>query len=370
MAAPSPPTPNQESPMHPLLERALCLTVCAAFGLAASASSQERSVYDPWAPRQQEQEPAKQPPLLPNPLDILLEGQNVHPRFAGNPAQQGLGGLPFLTPPGFGAYPGGQFAVPFRDAPAGVATAPMVSRSPNAWPSWLPAASSQGGDEGFTPDVAIVAQTNDYVWVLEPDETAFTPLAYWDRYRVVPAGTTVDVRGGGQFALAFQRGSVLRSLGKARAVLERLDEEVTAVGFEHLSRVVIVAGERPVRARIGRAGSVEAISCRLSIAREGGLVHVSNLGPGQARFDVGDRVLDLPRGFRISVIPDLPSDGPSLELGLRGDLQTSRDGRVLRAVAGAAGGALDWSGARFELPRGANLVVDPLAGSAFPEGRP
>jgi hypothetical protein len=356
--------------MHLLQERALCLTLCAALGCVGSASSQERSVYDPWAPRQQGQEPAAQPPLLANPLDMLLKGETVHPRFAGNPAQQGLGGLPFLTPPGFGAYPGGQFAVPFRDTAVGVATTPMIARSPNAWPSWLPEESSEGGAEGFTPDVAIVAQTNDYVWLLEPDETAFTPLAFWDRYRVVPSGTTIDVRGGGQFSLAFQRGSVVRSLGKARAVLERLDEEVTAVAFDHLSRVVVVAGERPVRTRIGRAGAVEAVSCRLSIAREGGLVHVANLGPGQARFDVGDRMLDLPRGFRISVIPDLPADGPSLELGLRGDLQTSRDGRVLRAVAGAAGGSLDWSGARFELPRGANLQVDPLAGSAFPEGRP
>lgn len=355
--------------MHLLQDRALCLTLCAALGLAGSASTQERNLYDPWAPRQQGQQQAAPPPLLPNPLDILMQGENVHPRFAGDPAQQGLGGLPFLTPPGFGAYPGGQFAIPFRDAPAGVATTPMITRSPNAWPSWLPEA-SEGGTEGFTPDVAIVAQTNDYVWVLEPDETAFTPLAYWDRYRVVPSGTTIDVRGGGQFALAFQRGSVVRSLGKARAILERLDEEVTAIAFEDLSRVVVVAGERPVRTRIGRAGAVEAVSCRLSIAREGGLVHVANLGPGQARFDFGDRVLELARGYRVSVIPDIPPDGPSLGLGLRGDLQTSRDGRVLRAVAGAAGGSLDWSGARFELPRGASLKVDPLAGSAFPEGRP
>ncbi len=356
--------------MQLLPDRALCLTFCAAAGLAGAVASQGRNIYDPWAPRQQTQEPAKQPPLLPNPLDILLQGETVHPRFAGNPAQQGLGGLPFLTPPGFGAYPDGQFAVPFRDAPVGVATTPMMPRSPNAWPSWLPPNAEEGGDVGFTPNVAIVAQTNDYVWVLEPDETAFTPLAYWDRYRVVPAGTTLDVRGGGQFALAFQRGSVVRSLGKARAVLERMDEEVTAIGFESLSRVVVVAGERPVRVRVGQAGAVEAVSCRLSLAREGGLVHVANLGPGQARFDVGERVVELPRGFRISVIPDLPPDGPSLDLGLRGDLQTSRDGRKLRAVAGAAGGSLDWSGARFELPRGANLTVDPLAGSAFPEGRP
>lgn len=356
--------------MQLLQDRALRMTLCAAMGLAGFASSQERNLYDPWAPRQQAQEPVQQPPLLPNPLDILLKGEVVHPRFAGNPAEQGLGGLPFLTPPGFGAYPGGQFAVPFRDAPVGVATAPMVARSPNAWPTWLPEESSVGGEEGFTPDVAIIAQTNDYVWVLEPDETAFTPLAYWDRYRVVPTGTALDVRGGGQFSIAFQRGSVVRSLGAARAVLERLDEEVTAVGFDHLSRVIVVAGERPVRVRIGRAGAVEAVSCRLSVARDGGLVHVVNLGPGQARFDLGDRTIDLGRGFRISVIPDLPPEGPSLELGLRGDLQTSRDGRVLRAVAGAAGGSLDWSGARFELPRGSNLVVDPLAGSAFPEGRP
>jgi hypothetical protein len=349
---------NRRRALRPLLAAVL-------LGLPLSAQDPNQPPL-PWPQTQPRQDP-QQPPLLPNPLDILLRGIEVHPRArsgeAQNPAFQPF---PVLTPPGFGAYPGGQLAVPFRDPGLAVPALPSRPRSSNSWPTWLPG--SAEGEGGFTAGVAIVIQNTDYVWLRGPDQDVYEPLAMWDRFRVVPAGTGIDVRGGGQFALAFQRGSVVRVIGRCRLLLERLDEEVSTIGFEEIGRAVIVAGERPVRVRLGRAGTVEVLSSRLSLQSQGGLCVAQNLGPGEAWFEVGGSRSELPKGYRVTLMPGLAADGPAAELALAADLTTRRDGRTFAAVGGAAGGQVDWSGARFGVPDGATLRIDPLGGTAFPEG--
>lgn len=332
---------------------------------AVPGVAQETQPTTPWPQTLPPQDPTR-PAILPNPLDILLRGTDVHPRYRrGDLQSPAFQGLPVLVPPGFGAYPGGQLPVPFRDTGVVSPAVGLEPRSPNSWPTWLPG--SREGDEGFTADVAIVVQATDYVWLREPGERVYVPLAYWDRFRVCTAGTSIDVRGGGQFAVVFQRGAVARVMGRARLELVRLDEEASEIALEDVTRLIASAGDRPVRVRVGNSGTIELVATRVSMTRERGMVHVENLGPGDAVFESGDEEVALPSGYRITLLPALPEDAPSGRLALEGDVSTSRDGRALIATGGAGDGWVSWSGARFRLSRGALLRIDPLAGESFPE---
>lgn len=336
---------------------ALCTIGC----LAAPAALGQVPVT-PWPQPMPQQEPQR-PALLPDPMDILLRNaQPGNARPFGAPPQ----GLPVLFPPDWGAYPGGLFPMPFRAEGSVTPIAPAEPRSPNHWPRWLPG--HEG--EGFTPDLAILAQTTDYVWVREPEEPVFVPLAYWDRFRVVKAGTAIEVRSGGQFLMRFHRGASLRVAGRTKLDLLTLDEEGAEIAFTDLAHVVATASERPLRMRIGSAGTVEVLSSRVSLHRERGMVHVENLGPGALVLRARDQETPVPAGTKAILLPELPAEAPPGELQLEGDLATSRDGRVLRAEAGSRDGSLSWSGARFRLPAGAVLRLDPLAGSEFPERFP
>src|SRR5690606_15466565 len=178
--------------------RALAALGLLAVALKAQPPSQGGDPQDPGArPRQ--------PSLLgPGPEEIMRD--HTPPGFRGVDRNLPIfQGFPTVVPPTFGHYPGGALPVPFGGTelpPVPLAAPP----SPNAWPSWF-TGPEDDDPEGFTKDVAILVQTTDYVWLRPAGEAVFVPLIFYDRYRVVRAGSEIEVRGGGQFLLTFQEGA-------------------------------------------------------------------------------------------------------------------------------------------------------------------
>ncbi|MBK8977571.1 MAG: hypothetical protein IPM29_16785 [Planctomycetes bacterium] len=322
--------------------------------------------------RRDQRQTFDQPSLLgPDPAEMLrdLVPQGFAPPDRAEPLFQGF---PLLTPPGFSAYPGGRLPNPYERASGAmpVVPPPALPISPNAWPSWFVGPGSEN-PEGFTATVAVLAQNTDLVWLRPEQGAPFAPLALHDRFEVIRVGARVDVRGGGQYLMAFQGGATLRMEGTSRVEIEQLDDDRIALELTDLYRVWLAAGDRPLVARFGPGGAELTLrAAQAVLQRDRGFVRCENRGPGVARLAAIGREFELPAGFVTTVLLRAPAtDAPSASLEVRGDVETARDGRVLEARAVLEAGSVGWTGARFELAPGASLRIDPLAGAEFPDQR-
>ncbi len=343
------------------------MKLCNGFGLAAWlvcgaawASAQQPGSYPVDTPTQQ----SGLQGLLPgSPFQTLAERGEVPPAFdPGDTRARRFRGFPTLAPQSFGSYPGGRLPLPFETGSVGAAPVPMQPRSENAWPGWLDA-----DGEGFTTSVAILVQNSDYVWVREEEDTAYTPLAPHDRYRVIRAGTEVDVRGGGHYQLALHGGAAMRVLGRSHLTVSTLDEATTELRFDSLSHLFAFTRERPVRVRLADSVVVEMSNARVSFERQlDGSIACSNETRGNVVVEVHGQRTELATGRRVLL---LPASGEKLvpgELAFEGAVRLARDGRVLRAVGSERGGSVSWGGARFRVGGGGVLRIDPLSGKDFP----
>lgn len=302
--------------------------------------------------------------LLPgSPFRTLFQRGDVPPVFDGTDTNaRRFRGFPSLAPESFGSYPGGRLPLPFDTRPAGPPPEPTPPRSKNAWPSWLDAE----GD-GFTSSVAILAQSSDYVWVKDPEETVYTPLAPYDRYRVVHAGTEVDVRGGGHFQAYFHGGAVVRVLGRSHLAMVLLDDDVADLRFDALSHVFAFARERLIRIRIGDGAVVDLRNARVSFDRQlDGSVLCTNETRGEVSLDLNGQRIELKNGRRVRLLPGVTGTVLASELSFEGEVRVVSEGRVARATGVARGGTVTWSGARFRIPGGGVLRIDPLSGMKSP----
>ena len=281
-------------------------------------------------------------------------------------------GFPTFPPdvPGYGGYPGVRLPVPFT---AGVTVPPRPRDAAplpdDAWPSWFGPGEAIG-DEGFTAERAVLHRGSDRVWYHGPRDTAFVPLAFWDKFRVLSAGSRIEVRHKGEYQITFHGGAMLRAHRPSRLEVEVLNEEIIALRLPHLSKIWLSAVTRPVRLTLPDESVLEAQGTSAYLERGDGFARISNDGVGRlvVRGAIGQQ--EIPPGHSVW-LPLLPTTRSVIgaALALEGDVDARRDGRVLAADGGARGGTVTWNGARFAVPAGGNLRLDPLGGDEFPDNR-
>ncbi|MFO1052106.1 MAG: hypothetical protein U1F36_07820 [Planctomycetota bacterium] len=311
-----------------------------------------------------EQDPTKEQRLLPpNPFRSLLERGDVPTTFdGGNPNSLFRGWQP-ITPPDFGAYPGGAFASPYSlPGQTGPVTLPIQPRSPNRWPGWM-----HRDDDGFLPSLAILGFPSDFVWVREAEESVFIPLAEDRKFLIVKEGTEIDVRGAGQYAIRLHGGADVRVAGVSHVTLAKLDEKGATLDCSTLTRLFLLASTAPVRIQFGPQLAIEAAECRLRFERDedGALTCWHEIGGDATVVLRGERTA-LTRGHRVRLMTEAGHTGIALELGSDGDVKLSQDGRVLNAHGTLRGGSVVWNGSRIKVPGGGVLRIDPLLGKEFP----
>ncbi len=276
------------------------------------------------------------------------------------------------APKGFAGFPGQTgLPVPFAPgveelvsglAPVGV----RVAAEKDAWPSWFDA--PEAGK--FTAESALLVRGADRVWYLSPEDNAFIPLAFHDRFRQLRAGSEMEVRHKGEFQVTFHEGGTLRTRGPIRMVITTLNEEVVSFALDRATRVWLSAKGYPYRLVLPDGSVVEALDTAIYFERKRDLLVVLNEGPGKLTIRTSLETIDLKPSNQIRLtLPERRHPPLATDLSLKGDLDERRTGRVLQVKGGARGGAVVWNGAQFRLNQGASLRVDPLAGDSFPENR-
>ncbi|MGE0141745.1 MAG: hypothetical protein AB7I19_02115 [Planctomycetota bacterium] len=302
--------------------------------------------------------------LLPtSPFRALLERGEVPSTFdAAAGAQRRFRGFPLLTPPDFGAFPGGQLPQPFLLPTDPLPPIPGAAPPTSAWPGWLGASA-----ESFVPSKALIIHSNDYVWVREAEETAYVPLAPYERTMIVGEGTEVDVRGGGQFTVQLHCGASLRALGRAHLALTTMNDKAALVRIDDLSWVNVLTTQRPITIEFGPRLTVESTGTRLVFEKQlDGSITCTNDANSEAVLRLRGEVIVLGHGRRAVLLPAARLDGIPVPLTFDGDVRLGQDGRVLRAQGSANGGTVAWNGTRFRVRGGTLLRIDPLAGREFP----
>ena len=89
-----------------------------------------------------------------------------------------------------------------------------VSDNESGWPSWIDDPESE--QRAATPERAMVARTAERVWVLTPDESAFIPLTFYEKFRVLESGSVVEVRNKGEFQVSFHDATPRAGRGSPR----------------------------------------------------------------------------------------------------------------------------------------------------------
>ena len=357
------------------------IALIGAVALADSAQAQrgrrgQARVQSKWDPVRSPQTTPPPPPgsilLGPKPVDLLRVQMPIGHQGVDRslPIFQGFPTFPSDVP-GFGGYPGGKLPVPYTEG----LSAPSLfgagaPQPPDRWPSWF------GGDladapDGFTPQIALLNQFAQGVWFRLDAAAAFVPLTFYDKYRVLRRDAEVSVRHSGSFQLSFSEGSYVRCFGTTTMRLVDLDAELIEIEIRELSRVRVFGAQRPIRVRFVPGGAtLDCAQAKMEFEAVGDVVVVTNHGAGTAHLETAVGNVQLPRTHRLRIYPRCEGEVIGTDLVAEGDVTTSVDGRDLSVDVGPKGGAVSWSGARFRLPAGARLRIDPLAGREFPSQRP
>lgn len=380
------------------MKRPILLSLALALGVADAGRAQIRSPFPrprlPGVGQQGAEQKRKTPrerllerlqerysPLAPIPRfdqPIYRAGfqgvESVFPIYQGFPFPP----VSTTTPGGFGAYPtaaqpgaAGQPGARRKPALGGFPVLPgpkkVVDTGRPQWPSWMRVTRTAAGTFS-SPERAVVARVADRVWYLAPGETAYVPLAFYDKFRLVESGSRLRVRNKGEFQVAFHDGGSLRSLGPVRLTFASLSREAAELELEELHRLWIVAKSRPLRCGLPDGSRFVVRDARVYLEHaETDRAWLLNEGPGTLEWTspIGRR--ELAPGRRIDFFL-APRTRPFLPAGLvvEGAVRTERKGRVLELESEGPRARVTWSGARFTLPPGARLRLDPLAGDTFP----
>ncbi len=272
--------------------------------------------------------------------------------------------------PGFGQFPGLGLPVPFSGITTPAAPGIVKPRDPNAWPSWIQTDASIRAEEGFLPDRAILSRSAERVWYLSPEASAFVPLAFHDKFRLVTPGCQIQVRRRGEFQVLFHGGAVLRSRGPVELAVEDLSDERVTLRIDDYTHVWITARKRPIEVKLGSGETVLLQNSPGYFERSERLGQIKHAGGGVMSVESAVGSVDIPGAHRVELLAEAKRTGsPTAELALRGDITSIDEGRILRAEGGTGGGAVVWNGARFNVQAGVVLRIDPLAGEAFPNNR-
>jgi hypothetical protein len=327
----------------------------------------------PWDPRS-----VRAPTLNDVPGQPPTSFNNLFPTWTRPEAFQGFP----VFPPSLGSYmtypagPGGTMQLP--DA-GGQLPPPEPPLAPD-WPTWIKA--KRPGSLPYEPTVAVVVRQADRVWWRPDADEAFVPLYHYDNARALSAGSELEVRHSGEFLLLLHGGTRISSFGTAKVGIQALSEKDAALALADFSWVQVRASARALRLALpdgsdlfidepkdvaqGGTGMGPAgvrIERRIEPGRYSGRATIFNFGSRMVRWVHPLGEVTLQPGCRVTMFLD-PCDGAIGEPLVETNVAALADGgkRVWQAPED---GKVTWSGARFELPRGAQLVLDPLLGDPF-----
>jgi hypothetical protein len=292
------------------------------------------------------------------------------PVFPQNLTQYGI----YPPPPGWGQPP--TFAGPIA--------LPHVSPTAPDWPAWIKG--KAGAPLPYEIGRVVLVRQSDRVWFRTKGDDAFVPLYHWDFVRSLAPGDEVKVDGSGEFMLQFHGGALIDAIGPTSVAIDALDAKearCTVRAFTHLrftalarplvlalpdgSTIATEAPEAP--ASPNEVRNVAALPSELLLERTDepgryrGRATLFNSGSVPARWQTAFGEVLLEPGRRVTFFltpPVVPLSAALVEDKVRAE----PDGPVRRwnAVEPAS---VTWSGARFQLPAGSSLQIDPMLGDPF-----
>ena len=290
--------------------------------------------------------------------------------FAGFPATAPAG----LS--GFGSYP-----VAGQAAPGGLPILPLSVDEPPDWPRWL---RTDGATPlPYVPEQALLVRHAERVWWKSPDDDVFVPLYFYDKVRSVVVGTEVEVRQSGEFEVLFHAGGRLVSQGQVHLRIETMDEKRVAllldrftnlrmvvsgreytIGLPDGSTITVPADVPPATPDEPAVGPAQLVFGRaMEPGRFGGRAAVWNGGerPVQWHHAFGEETIQP--GQRVQFFL-LPVARPIAAAVVAGSASVQPDGPCVDCRA-TSDSQVSWCGARFALPKGSTLRLDPLQGEPF-----
>ena len=284
--------------------------------------------------------------------------------------------------PGYGRYP--RSLSELIEQPPQAFGEPLVGVAmplSKGWPSWLKLQSRMPLPYQF--DRALLVQSASRVWWRDVDEEAFVPLYTYDKLRVLQAGVDVEVRQTGEFELLMHDGGRIVAQGPTALRIDSLGAEIVELTLQQLASIRLDALQREYRITLPD-GSLLTVPPRAD--SEGmmaedwrqALVVIERVDEpgwrsGRATLWNGGEVavgwrhahgeVQIESGQRVTLMLTPAHNRFAAEL--RSEvLPLVHDGGKVRALA-AVDGQISWSGARFTVPQGAELVFDSQQGTLF-----
>jgi hypothetical protein len=287
-------------------------------------------------------------------------------------------GFPVFPPnlSGYGGYPP---APPGLLLGPNVTNMPLLPQPPAApdWPAWIKA--KLPAELPYEQGLAVLVRHADRVWFRLPDTDAFEPLYHWDTTRGMPAGSAVRVPQTGAFLLLLHGGGLVRSFGACELLIEQLGDTAPVLALDRFTRVRLTTIERAITCRLPDGSRLDlepppdgAVSpgkadIMLESSDEpswyGGRATIFNAGDRPVRWQAATGVVTIDPGRRVTLFLVPPAPPVPGGLAVQG-VATEAAGAVRRFRAEGEGN-VSFSGARFVLPAGAVLELDPLLGDVF-----
>lgn len=276
----------------------------------------------------------------------------------------------------FGAYPLGAGEAGAK--PIMLRPPPLAPDQPEDWPTWL--ATKSKPSLPYQPDRCVLLRHSDRVWFRADPEEPFVPLYFWDKTRSLTAGAAVQVRQSGEFELMLHGGGRIVALGPTGLELRQMDDEavqIEAKQFTHLR--LFVRGRRhefllPDGSRVevpaGPGGEGEEMAQLVLIRADepgwiAGRATMFNAGSRPVTWHSHGGDVQLEPSRRVTFFLTPPNQVvPMALVPTLADVER-RGAVVVCRPQEPRGSTVTWSGARFELPTGTTLSLDPLLGTPF-----
>ena len=325
----------------------------------------------PWDPRS-----VRVPSLDDVPGQPRSNPNNLFPTWTRPEAFQGFA----IFPPSLGAYgvyppgPGGQLP-----SAGGQLPPPAPPAAPD-WPAWIK--SKRPVPLPYEPSVAVVVRQSDRVWWRPNADEPFVPLYHHDNARALESGAELEVRTTGEFLLLFYGGTRISSFGTAQFRLDELTEQSAIASVAEFSSFDIRVAKRgfacglpdgsrlvfdpPAAPEAGGVGAGEAgvrVRREIEPGRYVGRATIFNFGSRAVRWltPLGD--ISLLPGYRVTML--LTPAQSALAANLTEVNAAALADGPKRVWSATEDGSVTWSGARFELPTGSRLELDPILGDPF-----
>ena len=266
--------------------------------------------------------------------------------------------------PGYGGYPGAA-GTPTESDPAYRMPGVKARTDDDRWPSWIEDGKG-GGVMRATADRGIVVRATDRVWFKDPEEEAFIPLVFYDRFRYLETGARIEVRGKGEFQMVLDGGANVRSSGPCGLLVTAMNEQEMALSVNAATNLWLRARVRPFRVLMPDGTELTFADTLVRIEHVGDWIRIGNLGKHPIEFSgtAGQGKLEGPTF--IHLWDNAPSSRPhGHELEFQGDVALQHSGDVT-TVRGGKDGSVTWSGAKFRVATGSTLTLKPLAGPSSP----